>query len=166
VGSVIYSSYVDLVNPVLPLNPGVTVNQAKLQGTTGINPSLPLVNSADFYIPTITGGTDGVPAGDNVETVFGDTARNLFRSPFQKRLDLSLIKTTRIGERFTLRIQADAFNLTNTPSFDAPNNELSLYSVSKGVPTVKSIASQTTFGVIQNTIGSPRFMQMTLSLLF
>jgi hypothetical protein len=38
--------------------------------------------------------------------------------------------------------------------------------VSKGVPTAKSIVSQTTFGVIQNTIGSPRFMQMSLSLMF
>jgi hypothetical protein len=38
--------------------------------------------------------------------------------------------------------------------------------VSSGVPTAKSIASQTSFGVIQNTIGSPRFMQLSLSLLF
>jgi hypothetical protein len=166
VGGLYYSSYVELINPVLPLSPGVTVNQAKLQGTTGINPSLPLVNSADFYIPTIPAGTDGVPAGDNVETIFGNTSRNLFRSPFQKRLDLSIIKSTRINDRFTVRFQADAFNVTNTPSFDAPNNDLSLYSVKSGVPTVKSIASQTTFGVIQNTIGSPRFMQMSLSIVF
>ena len=166
VGGLYYSSDVELINPELPLNPGVTANQAKLQGTTGIKPGSPLVNSADFYVPTIPGGTDGVPVGDNVETIFGNTARNLFRSPFQKRLDLSVIKTTHINERFTLRFQADAFNLTNTPSFDAPNNDLSLYSVSKGVPTIKSIASQTTFGVIQNTIGSPRFMQLSLSLLF
>jgi hypothetical protein len=166
VGGLYYSSDNELSNPVLPLKPGITVNQAKLQGTTGINPSLPLVNSADFYIPTIPGGTMGVPVGDNVETVFGDTARNLFRSPFQRRLDISLIKMTKITERFTLRFQADAFNVTNTPSFDAPNNDLSLYSVSGGVPTAKSIASQTSFGVIQNTIGSPRFMQLSLSLLF
>ena len=166
VGGLYFSSFVELINPELPLNPGVTANQAKLQGTTGINPQTPLVNSSDFYVPTIQGGTDGVPVGDNVETVFGNTSRNLFRSPFQKRLDLSLIKNTRISERFSLRFQADAFNLTNTPSFDVPNNDLSLYSVSKGVPTIKSIASQTTFGVIQNTIGSPRFMQMSLMLMF
>ena len=166
VGGLYYSSDVELINPELPLSPGVTANQAKLQGTTGINPQNPLVNSADFYVPTIQGGTDGVPVGDNDKTIFGDTARNLFRSPFQKRLDLSVIKSTRISERFSLRFQADAFNLTNTPSFDVPNNDLSLYSVSKGVPTIKSIASQTTFGVIQNTIGSPRFMQFSMTLLF
>jgi hypothetical protein len=176
VGGLYYSSFVELINPELPLNPGVTANQAKLQGTTNINPGNPLVNSADFYVPTIAPGTMGVPACtvssagaqlcDNAETIFGNTARNLFRGPFQKRLDLSVIKTTRIGERFTLRFQADAFNLTNTPSFDVPNNDLSLYSVKSGVPAIKSIASQTTFGVIQDTIGSPRFMQMSLSLLF
>jgi len=176
VGGLYYSSFVELINPELPLSPGVTANQAKLQGTTGINPSNPLVNSADFYVPTIAPGTMGVPACtvsstgaqlcDNAETIFGNTARNLFRSAFQKRLDLSVIKNTRLSERFVLRFQADAFNLTNTPSFDVPNNDLSLYSVRSGVPTIKSIASQTTFGVIQNTIGSPRFMQMSLSVLF
>jgi hypothetical protein len=176
VGGLYYSSYVELINPELPLSPGVTANQAKLQGTTGINPSLPLVNSADFYVPTIAPGTMGVPACtvsasgtqlcDNSETIFGNTARNLFRGPFQKRLDFSIIKTTRLTERFSLRFQADAFNLTNTPSFDVPNNDLSLYSVRSGVPTISSIASQTTFGVIQDTIGSPRFMQMSMFVLF
>lgn len=177
VGGLYYSHYVELINPELPLTPGVTARQATLQGTTGINPSNPLVNSADFYVPTIAPGTLGVPACtvsstgsplcDNAETIFGNTGRNLFRSPFQKRLDLSLIKTVRMTERFMLRLQADAFNLTNTPSFDVPNNDLSLYSVtSKGVPTAKSIASQTTFGVIQDTIGSSRFMQMSLTLMF
>jgi hypothetical protein len=166
VAGLYYSNDNELTNPVLPLKPGITVNQAKLQGTTGINPSLPLVNSADFYIPTVPGGTYGVPVGDNAETIYGDTARNLFRSPFQRRLDVSVIKMTKINERFAVRFQADAFNITNTPSFDAPNNDLSLYSVSSGVPTAKSIASQTSFGVIQNTIGSPRFMQMSLSLMF
>jgi Carboxypeptidase regulatory-like domain len=175
VGGLYYSNDDELNNPVLPLKPGITVNQAKLQGTTGINPSKPLVNSADFYIPTIPAGTMGVPAClttatgqqcDNSETVFGNTSRNLFRSPFQRRLDISIIKTTRINERFSVRFQADAFNITNTPSFDAPNNGLSLYSVSNGVPTAKSIASQTTFGVIQNTIGSPRFLQLSLSVVF
>jgi hypothetical protein len=81
-------------------------------------------------------------------------------------LDFSIIKTTRLTEKFSLRFQADAFNLTNTPSFDVPNNDLSLYSVRSGVPTISSIASQTTFGVIQDTIGSPRFMQMSMSVLF
>ena len=82
--------------------------------------------AADFYVPTIAPGRDGVPpcalsnsaqVCDNAETIFANTARNL-------------------------------------------------YSVKSGVATVKSIASQTTFGVIQNTIGSTRFMQMSLSLIF
>ena len=171
VAGLYYSSDNELSNPVLPLAPGVTVKQAELQGTSGINPSKPLINSADFYVPTIPAGTMGVPgcvagACDNSETVYGDTSRNTFRSPFQKRQDLSIIKNTRVNERFAIRFQADAFNVTNTPSFDAPNNDLSLYTVSKGVPTLKSIASQTSFGVIQSTVGSPRFFQLSLSVLF
>jgi hypothetical protein len=171
VAGLYYANFDELTNPVLPLKPGVSVKQAELQGTTGINPSLPLINSADFYVPSVPAGTNGVPACtggqcDNTETVFGDTSRNIFRAPFQRRLDISLIKMTRINERFLLRFQADAFNITNTPSFDVPNNDLSLYSVSSGVPSIKSIASQTSFGVIQNTIGSPRFMQLSMSLVF
>jgi hypothetical protein len=157
----------------VPLKSGITAKQAQLQGTTGINPSLPVLNAADFTVPALAPGTNGVPpcqtvngsqACDTFETGFGATGRDLFRGPFQKRLDLSLIKTTKIHERYVLRFGADAFNLTNTPSFDVPANSASQYSVSKGVPTVRALPAS--FGMIQGTLGSPRFMQLSLTLAF
>jgi hypothetical protein len=158
------------LDPILPLKPGVSVGQAELQGSTGYNINLPFVNSADFYIPTVAPGTDGVTTTcgttcDTFETIYGATSRNTFRGPFQNRFDVALLKQTKLSERVTLRFQADAFNVFNHPSFDAPTTSSSLYSVSSaGVPTVRSFS--TSFGYIQRTIGSPRIMQLNLSILF
>ena len=54
-----------LDNPIVPLKPGVTVNQAKLQGTTGVNPNNPVLNSSDFaQCPSAPSG----PGGMSVDT--------------------------------------------------------------------------------------------------
>jgi len=169
-----YSHYVELLDPELPLKPGITAGQAQLQGTTGINPLKPILNASDFYIPTLVAGTNGIPtdtnasgAQDTYETGFGNTGRDLFRGAFQKRLDLSVSKLTRFGEKYVLRIGADAFNLTNTPSFDVPNNSASQYSVSSSTGAVTTVSPlSSSFGFIQHTIGSPRFMQLSLTFAF
>jgi hypothetical protein len=159
------------LNPLLPLKPGVTVNQAQLQGTTGFDINKPFLDTNAFYMPTVAPGTYGVtnvctPACDTYETIFGITSRNTFRGPFQFRTDVALIKQTKLNDRFSLRFQADAFNVLNHASFDVPNSgSAGLYSVSStGVPTVRTFS--TSFGYIQRTIGSPRFLQLNLSLLF
>ena len=36
-------------------------------------------------------------------------------------MDLSLFKAVRLTERFSVQLRAEAFNLTNTPQFGAPN---------------------------------------------
>ncbi|MBZ5723378.1 MAG: TonB-dependent receptor [Acidobacteriia bacterium] len=166
-----YANFVELLDPEVPLKPGITAQQAQLQGSTGINPSKPILNAADFFVPQLAPGTNGVPtdctaAGvcDTFETTFGGTGRDLFRGPAQKRLDISLIKTTRIRERYVVRFGADAFNVTNTPSFDVPTNSASQYSVRAGVPT--QVALPASFGLIQHTIGSARFLQLSLTVAF
>jgi len=164
-GGIYYSSYVEILDPVMPLKPGVTPQQAMLQGTTGINASLPVLNSADFFVPTVAPGTLGVPAGDTAETVFGNTGRDTFRAPFQERFDMSLLKDTRIAERFHIQFRGDVLNVFNHPDFDAPNSSASQYSVSSaGVPTVRALSSS--FGFIQHTLGGPRTMQFSLHLMF
>jgi hypothetical protein len=40
-----------------------------------------------------------------------------FDGPSQFRIDLALAKRTRIFDRYALELKAEAFNLTNTPSF-------------------------------------------------
>lgn len=54
--------------------------------------------------------------------------------------------------------------LGNTPSFDVPTTNASQYSVKSGVPTVVALPSS--FGLIQHTIGSPRFLQLSATFAF
>ena len=39
VGSLYYGTDVEIANPIVPLKPGITAQQAQLQGTTGVNPA-------------------------------------------------------------------------------------------------------------------------------
>lgn len=45
----------------MPIKPGMTVKDAELQVTTGIDPNKPLLNTNAFYVPQIPGGTPGTP---------------------------------------------------------------------------------------------------------
>jgi hypothetical protein len=113
-------------------------------------------------------GTNGVPACDSTgcdeyESLFGATGRNSFRGPFQVRFDMSLAKQFLIKERYQLRFEADAFNIFNHPDFDTPNNDVNFFPNFEGPP---SIPPQGSLGVIQHTIGSPRFLQLAVHLAF
>jgi hypothetical protein len=169
--------------------------KAVLQGTLGVDPSKPVLNPAAFGIPLLQPGdaTFGVPpcdpttgACDIYETGFGPASRNIFVGPFQSRVDMSLFKNFKITERFRVRFDLQAFNIFNHPSFDTPNNNVEFnpffanpadYVGTGETPCV----SQTTgvglqaayvcpphgqLGIIQHTIGSPRFLQMALHLTF
>jgi hypothetical protein len=171
----LYSHNVNIIDPVLPLKPGVSVSQATLQGSTGFDINKPFVDSNAFYVPTLAPGQNGVPpcttvgasqVCDNFETSFGLTGRNTFRGPFQSRVDLSAQKATQINDKIAIRFQADLFNVFNHPSFDAPTVSSSLYNTNftTNVPTLRTPLS--TFGVVSHTLGSPRFVQLSLNLVF
>jgi Carboxypeptidase regulatory-like domain len=165
VAGIYYSNNDNVGDPVLPLKPGVSVGQATLQGSTGFNVNTSFVDPNAFYIPTLAPGSNGVPAGDTVETGYGNTSRNTFRGPFQWRADVSAAKETKMGERITIKLQGDAFNVFNHPSFDAPNvGSAGLYAVRSGVPTVRAVASS--FGLLQHTLGSPRILQVSVRVMF
>jgi hypothetical protein len=168
VASLYYGTSNYIGNPIVPLLPGVTANQAKLQGTLGVNPGKPVLNVADFGPQFVAPGTDGVPPCDATgcdyfESVYGNTGRNIFRGPFQVRFDMSLAKDFAIKERFHLRFEADAFNIFNHPDFDTPNNDVDFFPNYEGPASVPPEGS---LGYIQHTIGSPRFLQLKLHLTF
>jgi hypothetical protein len=168
VGSLYFGTSNYIGNPLVPLTPGVTPKQAELQGTTGVNAGKPVLNSNDFMPQFVAPGTNGVPPCDAsgcdlYESLYGSTGRNVFRGPFQVRFDMSLAKQFAITERFQLRFEVDAFNIFNHPSFDAPNNNVTFFPHFVGPP---SIPPQGSLGVIQHTIGSPRFLQLGLHLTF
>jgi Carboxypeptidase regulatory-like domain len=168
VGSLYFGTSDFIGNPNVPLAPGVTPKQAELQGTLGVNAGKPVLNAADFAPQFVAPGTNGVPACDasgcdSFESLYGTSGRNLFRGPFQVRFDMSVAKEFPFKERFNLRFEFDAFNIFNHPDFDAPNNNVTFFPNFTGPP---SIPPQGSLGVIQHTVGSPRFLQLVLHLAF
>jgi hypothetical protein len=162
-GSLYFSSNDEITNPIVPLAPGVTAKQAQLQGTTGVNAASPVLNPAAFLPQLLTPGQDGVPANDTGESVFGNSGRNLFRGPFGVRFDTSLGKQFQLNERYNLRVSFEAFNLFNHPNFDTPNNDVDFYPNYDPPATIPPTGS---LGMIQHTIGSPRFLQLSAHLRF
>jgi len=75
----------------------------------------------------------------------GNLGRNTFRGPSQKRIDLGIVKRTRINERMNFEIGLDVFNVFNTANFSVPNIDLQ---------------DATDFGRITNTVGGPRLAQI------
>ncbi|HLA11578.1 MAG TPA: TonB-dependent receptor [Pyrinomonadaceae bacterium] len=80
----------------------------------------------------------------------GSLGRNVLRAPSQNRLDLSLVKNTKLTERVSFEVGWDVFNVFNRANFGTPDGEL-------GSPD---------FGRIVNTVGGPRVMQFRTKLLF
>jgi hypothetical protein len=79
------------------------------------------------------------------------------------RFDMSLGKEFALNERFRLRFNFDAFNVFNHPDFDAPNNYAQFFEDYSAPPLATPLGSA---GYIQHTIGSSRFLQLSLHLRF
>ncbi|MGA9586647.1 MAG: TonB-dependent receptor, partial [Terracidiphilus sp.] len=131
IGSIYYSTSNGITNPIVPLAPGCTAKSA-LTGHSGawtpvLGPSGAALKSSCFTLPLLqAGGLGGaIPDSDPYETGFTTGQRNIFRQSFQRRADASLVKETKLTERFELKFTFDVYNLTNTTSFDVPGNEVS-----------------------------------------
>jgi hypothetical protein len=168
VGSLYFGTDIYISNPIVPLKPGVTAQQAELQGTSGVNAGKPVLNATDFAPQFVAPGTNGVPPCDAsgcdvYESLFSNNGRNLFRAPVGVRFDMSLGKEFALNERFRLRFNFDAFNIFNHPDFDAPNNNPYFFADYSPPPLA---VPQGSLGYIQHTIGSSRFLQLSLHLRF
>jgi hypothetical protein len=134
VGSIFYSINDGITNPIAPLAPGCTPQNA-VTGAIGNNFNFPALKASCFTVPLLApcnqpnaAKLDGsfpcsaIPPGDTFETNFlaNGGERNIFRQSWQKRADISIVKMTQVTERVTLRYSFDVFNLTNHPSFDIP----------------------------------------------
>jgi hypothetical protein len=186
VGSIYYSTFNGITNPIVPLAPGCTRKTA-LTGQNGgyYNPSTgqgTALKASCFDIPILSPGTGGVPQGDNFETGFISGERNIFRQSWQKRADASLVKELPIHEHYILRYTFEAYNFTNTTSFDIPQNNVNQNQGFNNVPVAvaSTAAAQPTgcgtsnplpgglyncpsgLGIVKHTIGAPRQVQMSL----
>jgi hypothetical protein len=188
VGSIYYSTFNGIENPILALAPGCTKKSAVTgksgafyDPNTGANAAL---KATCFKLPLIPSGTMGVPAGDDYETNFTSGERNIFRQSWQRSADASLEKTLPIHDDWTLRYTLDVYNITNTTSFDIPQNNVNQNVLFNNVPLggttplptndcATNTGTNTGFyncpvglGVTRHAIGSPRQIQMSLHLDF
>jgi hypothetical protein len=81
---------------------------------------------------------------------FGTLPRNSVTGPGQNRLDVSLSKITRIAGARSIELRVEAYNVTNTPAFRNPVNDL----------------GSANFGRITRTRGGPRLVQLGAKLRF
>ena len=186
VGSIFYSTYNGITNPIVPLASGCTAKSA-LTGHSGAwTPAgaPPALNAACFTLPILqAGGLGGaIPASDPFESGFTTGQRNIFRQSAQKRADASVVKMIPISERFNLKYTFDVYNVTNTTSLDIPGNEVSqnaYYNAfpAEGTPVLPTgcgtpgatnnfYSCPSGLGIVQHTIGAPRQIQMSLHLDF
>ncbi|HTW23947.1 MAG TPA: carboxypeptidase-like regulatory domain-containing protein [Candidatus Baltobacteraceae bacterium] len=185
VGSIYYSINDGITNPIVPLAPGCTPKNATT-GAVGNNFDFPALKASCFDVPILAPGdlNGGIPPGDTFETNFIQNGgqRNIFRQSWQKVADLSIVKQTKINDRFTMRYSFDVFNLTNHPSFDIPIDNVDQNLAFSELPMQGSqvlatgcgtaSASNgfyfcpTGLGQVVKTIGSGREIQMSLGLQF
>ncbi len=108
--------------------------------------------------PGTTFAIPDVPVGTGRQYHFGDMGRNAIIGPGFQNVDFSLVKRTRITERFTTEFRAEAFDLLNHPNFGQPGRIASVGSTSLGV------ISSTRFPTGDS--GSSRQLQFAVKLLF
>jgi len=168
VGSIFYGTTDGIINPVVPLAPGCTAYNA-VTGASGAG-ATPALKASCFTLPLLQPGDLGgaIPPGDTFETNFTSGQRNIFRQAWQKRADISLVKDLRITERVSLKCSLDAFNVTNTTSFDIPIDNVSQNQYYNDFPTEGQPLYNAPYGLgaTNKTIGGPRQIQMALHLAF
>ncbi len=171
VGSLYYGTSDGITNPIVPLAANCSPSKA-VTGASGTVPGVPALDPNCFTLPLLKPGDLGgaIAAGDTYETTFTTGQRNIFRQPWQRRTDLSVIKATQLTERVSMKFTFDVFNVTNTPSFDIPIDNVSQNLAFNDFPVFGSnLYSSPTLsglGIVNKTIGSPRQIQMSLRLVF
>jgi hypothetical protein len=118
---------------------------------TGIGGQRPIrLGSGKLSNPTIADWFDKTAFALPATFTYGNSGGDILREDRFKNLDLSLFKQFRFAERASLQFRAEAFNLTNSPSFSAPGTNIDTPSG----------------GVVTSTISTPRNIQFGAKVTF
>jgi Carboxypeptidase regulatory-like domain/TonB dependent receptor len=101
------------------------------------------------------GGTKTEPININAFALpdpftFGNMGRNSLRSDWGRNLDLSIFRSFPLSESKRFEFRAEAFNLTNTPVFGIPDNNI----------------TDPNFGIVSGTANTERQLQLALKFYF
>jgi hypothetical protein len=77
----------------------------------------------------------------------GTSGRNAFVGPSYVNLDVSLFKKFQVNDKQDVQLRIEAYNVFNKAHFGQPDG---------------NISNATTFGTINSTVGTPRFLQVAL----
>lgn len=137
--------------------PFTVTDQTSVSGVIGLNNERPDLVRKDVRVSSPTVGSNGQfldPAAFAMPANFklGNAPRNVGYGPNQSSMNMSLFKTFKLAERYSLQFRTETFNLANHPYFGNPNTTF-------GNPA---------FGKITQMAGSysPRQIQFALKLLF
>lgn len=90
-----------------------------------------------------------------VAGTYGNVGRGVFSGPGLADLDVSVMKMTRLTERFRLQFRSEFFNILNHPNFGVPNQTV-----------FSGTAFNASAGLISATATNSRQIQFALKLLF
>ena len=131
----------------LPFTPTISRDVSN----TGIGGQLPnCIGVPTVGNPTIAQWFNKAAFAVPANYTYGNCGGDILRADRFKNLDFSLFKQFQLGERGRLEFRAEAFNLTNSPSFNPPATSI----------------DTATGGTVTSTISSPRNLQFGLKLSF
>ncbi|HEX2487821.1 MAG TPA: carboxypeptidase-like regulatory domain-containing protein, partial [Blastocatellia bacterium] len=104
-----------------PFTPTISADRANI-GIGGQRPNR--LGSGNLDNPTVERWFDTSAFVLPAQFAYGNSGANILREDRFKSFDFSIFKQFRITEGSRLQFRAEAFNVTNTPSFNAPNTAI------------------------------------------
>jgi hypothetical protein len=131
----------------LPFTPTISRDVSN----TGIGSQFPnRIGSGQLSNPTLSNWFDKTAFTVPANYTYGNSGSYILRGDKFKNLDFSLFKQFQVSERGRLEFRAEAFNLTNSPTFNPPGT------------TVDTASG----GVVTSTLSAPRNVQVALKFSF
>ena len=131
----------------LPFTPTISRDVSN----TGIGGQLPIrIASGKLANPTIADWFDKTAFTVPANYTYGNSGSYILRADRFKNLDFSVFKQFQASERMRIEFRAEAFNLTNSPTFNPPGTNID---TSSG-------------GVVTSTLSPPRNIQGALKFSF
>ncbi|MEX2263820.1 MAG: TonB-dependent receptor [Bryobacteraceae bacterium] len=118
-------------------------------------------NPAAFLVPGTTPNQSGAPI-----QMFGDSARRVARGPGSVNFDFSLFKQFNVTERHLVQFRAEAFNLTNTPTFLLPSSNSPAMTCIGRAPGTACNDNNPQFGQLSGSSSTGRQLQFGLKFIF
>ncbi|MBI2687723.1 MAG: TonB-dependent receptor [Acidobacteria bacterium] len=131
-----------------------------IQVQNGRGPDL-FFNAAAFRVPGTVPSNTGAPI-----QLFGDSARRVARGPGSVNFDFSLFKQVAFTETMRLQFRAEAFNLTNTPTFSLPSSNSPSMTCIGRTPGSACNDNNPEFGKMSGAQATGRQLQFGLKFIF